>query len=185
MSRSFSAPPSCTEWMISTSLPGLPLSEKSQVVALLEHNVTIGIGTDLAEHARNTRFDVAWVCPFLHLRSSICTNAKTWRLEGCNRVRRVDLQRASHRARVDQRRETPWNREECRGVGARGDTRRRYRELREGRWCCVAPARDGRLPVRSQVEVLIWLRLGVMRETVAGTKSEFQSYRITRQWTSG
>ena len=38
--------------MIMTSLPGLPLPKKSQVVALVEHNVTIGIGTNLAEQAQ-------------------------------------------------------------------------------------------------------------------------------------
>ncbi|TFK91321.1 composite domain of metallo-dependent hydrolase [Polyporus arcularius HHB13444] len=48
------------EWEARRILPGLPLSEKSQVVALLDHNVTVGIGTDIAERARNTRFDVAW-----------------------------------------------------------------------------------------------------------------------------
>ncbi len=47
-------------WFIN-SLPGPPLSEKSQIVVLLEHNVTIGLGTDLADEARNTRFDAAWV----------------------------------------------------------------------------------------------------------------------------
>ncbi|RPD56487.1 composite domain of metallo-dependent hydrolase [Lentinus tigrinus ALCF2SS1-7] len=48
------------EWEARRILPGLPLSEKSQVIALLEHNVTLGIGTDIAERARNTRFDIAW-----------------------------------------------------------------------------------------------------------------------------
>ena len=55
--------------MYTASLPGLPLSEKSSVLELLSHNVTVGIGIEEAWSARNTRFDAAWVrsfpCPSL------------------------------------------------------------------------------------------------------------------------
>ena len=44
------------------SLPGLPLSQKSSIQMLLEQNVTVGVGIEEAWSARNTRFDVAWVC---------------------------------------------------------------------------------------------------------------------------
>ena len=37
------------------------MSAKSQVVTLLEHGVTVGLGTIDADKARNTRFDAGWV----------------------------------------------------------------------------------------------------------------------------
>ncbi|KAI0692924.1 composite domain of metallo-dependent hydrolase [Cerioporus squamosus] len=47
-------------WEMRRILPGPPLSEKSQIVTLIEHNVTVALGVDLPDKARNTRFDVAW-----------------------------------------------------------------------------------------------------------------------------
>ncbi|KAI0710591.1 carbohydrate esterase family 9 protein [Earliella scabrosa] len=47
-------------WDAHKILPGPPLSAKSQIVALLRHNVTVGVGTQNAVMARNTRFDTAW-----------------------------------------------------------------------------------------------------------------------------
>ncbi|KAJ2989664.1 hypothetical protein NUW54_g8708 [Trametes sanguinea] len=44
-----------------SGLPGPPLSQKSALVELLAHNVTVGVGVTEAWEARNTRFDVAWV----------------------------------------------------------------------------------------------------------------------------
>ena len=44
------------------SLPGPPLSKHSAINALLNCNVTVGIGIEEQWSARNTRFDVAWVC---------------------------------------------------------------------------------------------------------------------------
>ncbi|KAI8973081.1 carbohydrate esterase family 9 protein [Trametes punicea] len=41
-------------------LPGPPLSERSAIVELLAHNVTVGVGVTAAWEVRNTRFDVAW-----------------------------------------------------------------------------------------------------------------------------
>ncbi|KAI0746214.1 carbohydrate esterase family 9 protein [Daedaleopsis nitida] len=48
------------EWEARRILPGPPLTAQSQIVALLAQNVTVGIGTDLSDKARNTRFDAAW-----------------------------------------------------------------------------------------------------------------------------
>ncbi|KAI1784449.1 composite domain of metallo-dependent hydrolase [Ganoderma leucocontextum] len=48
------------EWEARRILPGPPLSAKSQIVTLLEHNVTVGVGTPDADKARNTRFDAGW-----------------------------------------------------------------------------------------------------------------------------
>ena len=42
-------------------LPGPPLSHKTQIVTLLDHNVTVGLGTIDADKTRNTRFDAGWV----------------------------------------------------------------------------------------------------------------------------
>ncbi|RPD56488.1 composite domain of metallo-dependent hydrolase [Lentinus tigrinus ALCF2SS1-7] len=47
-------------WETRRILPGPPLSEKSRIVTLLEHNVTVALGVDVPDKARNTRFDVAW-----------------------------------------------------------------------------------------------------------------------------
>lgn len=41
-------------------LPGPPLTAKSAISVLLEHNVTVGIGIEESWSARNTRFDIAW-----------------------------------------------------------------------------------------------------------------------------
>ncbi|TFK91320.1 composite domain of metallo-dependent hydrolase [Polyporus arcularius HHB13444] len=46
-------------WETRRMLPGPPLS-KSQIVTLMEHNVTVALGVDVPDKARNTRFDVAW-----------------------------------------------------------------------------------------------------------------------------
>ncbi|PIL26899.1 hypothetical protein GSI_10037 [Ganoderma sinense ZZ0214-1] len=48
------------EWEARRILPGPPLSAKSQVVTLLEHGVTVGLGTVDSDKARNTRFDAGW-----------------------------------------------------------------------------------------------------------------------------
>ncbi|THH28656.1 hypothetical protein EUX98_g5538 [Antrodiella citrinella] len=48
-------------WEKRRILPGLPLSEKSSVLQLLAHNVTVGVGIQEAWSARNTRFDVGWI----------------------------------------------------------------------------------------------------------------------------
>jgi len=46
-------------------LPGPPLSKETEITLFLQHNVTVGIGIEEAWSARNTRFDVGWVCfPF-------------------------------------------------------------------------------------------------------------------------
>ncbi|TCD63037.1 hypothetical protein EIP91_006073 [Steccherinum ochraceum] len=50
-----------TTWEKRRILPGLPLSEKSTVLELLAHNVTVAIGIQEAWSARNTRFDLAWI----------------------------------------------------------------------------------------------------------------------------
>ena len=43
------------------SLPGPPLTEKSSIMELLDHNVTVGLGVIGNWAAQNTRFDLAWV----------------------------------------------------------------------------------------------------------------------------
>ncbi|PIL26888.1 hypothetical protein GSI_10026 [Ganoderma sinense ZZ0214-1] len=48
------------EWEAYRILPGPPLSPKSQVVTLLEHGVTVGLGTVDSDKARNIRFDAGW-----------------------------------------------------------------------------------------------------------------------------
>ena len=45
------------------SLPGHPLSPQNSVEVLLKNNVTVAIGFEgEISQARNTRFDIAWVC---------------------------------------------------------------------------------------------------------------------------
>ncbi|EJF61656.1 composite domain of metallo-dependent hydrolase [Dichomitus squalens LYAD-421 SS1] len=48
------------QWEARRILPGPPLSHKSQIVTLVEHNVTVGLGTVDADKARNIRFDAGW-----------------------------------------------------------------------------------------------------------------------------
>ena len=43
-------------------LAGPPLSNDTALVKLLEHGVTVGLGVREAWAARNTRFDLSWVC---------------------------------------------------------------------------------------------------------------------------
>ncbi|KZV84970.1 hypothetical protein EXIGLDRAFT_623616 [Exidia glandulosa HHB12029] len=47
-------------WDMARMLPGPPLTEKSAISVLLEHNVTVGLGIEESWSARNTRFDIAW-----------------------------------------------------------------------------------------------------------------------------
>ncbi|KAH7106017.1 hypothetical protein BKA62DRAFT_348554 [Auriculariales sp. MPI-PUGE-AT-0066] len=47
-------------WSMSRMMPGPPLTEKTAIQVLLEHNVTVALGVDDAWDARNTRFNVAW-----------------------------------------------------------------------------------------------------------------------------
>jgi len=48
-------------WKSRRVLPGSPLTQESAVMALLTHNVTLGIGIDEQWSARNTRFDIGWI----------------------------------------------------------------------------------------------------------------------------
>lgn len=50
--------------LISTRLPGPPLTKESAFTTLLAHGVTVGIGIVEQWSARSTRFDIAWVCVF-------------------------------------------------------------------------------------------------------------------------
>ena len=54
-----------TSWLPLTAvlvrLPGLPLTQQTSVAVLLEHNVTVGIGTTSSSDARNLPYDIAWV----------------------------------------------------------------------------------------------------------------------------
>lgn len=54
---------------LSTRLPGPPLTNESAITTLLAHGVTVGIGTAEQWSARNTRFDIAWVCRFSFIKS--------------------------------------------------------------------------------------------------------------------
>ncbi|EPS99813.1 hypothetical protein FOMPIDRAFT_1060582 [Fomitopsis schrenkii] len=48
-------------WQGQRILPGLPLTQQTSIAVLLEHNVTVGIGTTSPSDARNLPYDVAWV----------------------------------------------------------------------------------------------------------------------------
>ncbi|KAK7692722.1 hypothetical protein QCA50_004355 [Cerrena zonata] len=48
-------------WEQRRILPGPPLTEKSSIMELLDHNVTVGLGIVENWAAHNTRFDLAWV----------------------------------------------------------------------------------------------------------------------------
>ena len=50
-----------TEHAITDRLPGPPVSNDTALVALLQKNVLVGIGTADAALAAQTRFDLAWV----------------------------------------------------------------------------------------------------------------------------
>ena len=52
-------------WLL--SLAGPPLTEKSAVATLLEHNVTVALGRDIASDARYARFDAGWVSKLMPL----------------------------------------------------------------------------------------------------------------------
>ncbi|KZT72054.1 composite domain of metallo-dependent hydrolase [Daedalea quercina L-15889] len=47
-------------WEQRRIMPGLPLSETSAITALMDQNVTVGIGIEEAWQARNTRWDASW-----------------------------------------------------------------------------------------------------------------------------
>jgi hypothetical protein len=47
---------------LKNSMPGPPLSNDTALVTLLRHGVTVGLGVQNAWEARNTRFDIQWVC---------------------------------------------------------------------------------------------------------------------------
>jgi len=47
-------------WSKRRILPGPPLTEKSNIRALISHNVSVGLGVTEGWEARNTRFDAAW-----------------------------------------------------------------------------------------------------------------------------
>ncbi|EIW82936.1 carbohydrate esterase family 9 protein [Coniophora puteana RWD-64-598 SS2] len=47
-------------WEDRRILPGPPLTERSAISTLIEHNVTVGVGVLEAWDARNARFDLAW-----------------------------------------------------------------------------------------------------------------------------
>lgn len=48
-------------WESRRILPGPPLSEESQIVHLLKHKVTVGVGIMESWEAQNARFDLGWV----------------------------------------------------------------------------------------------------------------------------
>ena len=48
-------------WESRRILPGPPLTEESQIVRLLDHNVTVGVGILESWEAQNARFDLGWV----------------------------------------------------------------------------------------------------------------------------
>lgn len=62
------------------SLPGVPLTEKSSVLELLSHNVTVGIGIEESFSARNTRFDIGWVSSGLLFLDGVADSKITRRL---------------------------------------------------------------------------------------------------------
>jgi hypothetical protein len=53
---------SCLLSLIADSLPGPPLSNDTALVTLIKYSVTVGLGVREAWEARNTRFDLQWVC---------------------------------------------------------------------------------------------------------------------------
>ena len=46
-------------------MPGPPLTEKSSILELIEHGVSVGLGITQNWAAQNTRFDLAWVYSLL------------------------------------------------------------------------------------------------------------------------
>ncbi|KZO93082.1 composite domain of metallo-dependent hydrolase [Calocera viscosa TUFC12733] len=52
--------PTPLEWEQKRTLPGVPLTDDSNISLLLAHNVTVGIGVVWEWQARNTRFDAIW-----------------------------------------------------------------------------------------------------------------------------
>lgn len=47
-------------WETRRILPGPPLTEESQILRLLKHNVTVGVGILESWEAQNARFDLGW-----------------------------------------------------------------------------------------------------------------------------
>lgn len=47
-------------WESRRILPGPPLTEESQILRLLEHHVTVGVGVLESWEAQNARFDLGW-----------------------------------------------------------------------------------------------------------------------------
>jgi hypothetical protein len=47
-------------WETRRILPGPPLTEESQILHLLNHNVTVGVGILESWEAQNARFDLGW-----------------------------------------------------------------------------------------------------------------------------
>jgi len=47
-------------WETRRILPGPPLTEESQILRLINHNVTVGVGVLESWEAQNARFDLGW-----------------------------------------------------------------------------------------------------------------------------
>lgn len=47
-------------WETRRILPGPPLTEESQILRLLDHNVTVGVGVLESWETQNARFDLGW-----------------------------------------------------------------------------------------------------------------------------
>ena len=47
-------------WETRRILPGPPLTEESQILRLINHNVTVGVGVLESWEAQNARFDLSW-----------------------------------------------------------------------------------------------------------------------------
>ena len=75
-----------------SSLPGPPLTEKSSIMELLDHNVTVGLGIVENWAAHNTRFDLAWVSGFSKEKLPVATRLRVvvFRL-GCHRSGRSSV----------------------------------------------------------------------------------------------
>lgn len=71
---------------LSTRLPGPPLTNETAITTLLAHGVTVGIGIVEQWSARNTRFDVAWVCRFTFIRSLALSYGYQAALESFDRI---------------------------------------------------------------------------------------------------
>lgn len=73
-------------------MAGPPITYDTPLTTLIDNNVTVAIGVRDEYAARNTRFDMAWVCFFFFYLVSSRLRAAAHKLTGCSGIQWKDRQ---------------------------------------------------------------------------------------------